>query len=148
VTKLKDFNEVIDRLILPINGKEYEIPLITVEGRARWEQEQARKDGDGVEPLSDDEFEHIFAGDVIDQMRADNVPDFSIQRALQTAFMYAIAGVDSAEIMWETGGSPKAIEALVQARLPNRASRRSKSTAAATTTRRPASGSGTKPHRK
>ncbi len=98
--------------------------------------------------MTDPEFEHIFAGDVIDEMRTDDVPEKAIDRVLQTAFTYALTGRDAAEIMWETGGRPKAVEAYVKAHLPNRASRRSTSTGAASTTPSPKRGSGTKSHRK
>jgi hypothetical protein len=146
----KEFNDLVDHLVLPINGKSYEIPLVTVEGRMKWEAVQADvpEGEDPPTPLTDDEFEHIFMGDTIDQMRADNVPDLAISRALSTAFTYAVAGKDTAEIFWETGGHPKALKAYVNAHLPNRASRRSQSTGAANTTQSQRRGSGTKSRKK
>jgi hypothetical protein len=150
VVAFQEFNDVVDHLILPINGKEYTIPEITVEGRIRWEQAQAEtpEGEEPLPPLTDDEFEHIFMGNVIDEMRADNVPARALDRALSTAVTYALAGKDSAQIFWETGGHPKAIEKYVREHLPNRASRRSQSTGAASSTRSRKRGSGTKSRKK
>jgi hypothetical protein len=150
VVAFQEFNDLVDRLVLPINGKEYTIPEITVEGRIRWEQAQAEPpEGEtGPPPLTDPEFERIFMGDVLEQMRADNVPARAVDRALSTAVTYALAGKDSAQIFWETGGHPKALEKYVREHLPNRASRRSTSTGAASTTRSRKRGSGTKSRKK
>lgn len=146
MAKFADYNEVVEKLELPINGKTYIIPPVTVQGGARWVEAQSGEED--VQPLTNDEFMHIFLGAAYDDMVTDEVPEKAINRAAQTALANHTAGMEVAEIMWTTGGYPKAIQAYVKAHAPNRASRRSKSTGAATATRSRASTSGTSSRKK
>lgn len=97
----------------------------------------------------DDDAETAFyrriLGDVYDQLVADGVSWPKIQIVAQTAFFWIASGKEMAEAFWRSGGDPKASSASAA---PNRASRRSTSTAAARTTKPRASTSGTKSPRK
>lgn len=126
MTDFKDFNDLIEPIILPIGGKQYTIPPVSAEDGIRFKI--ARSGVEGAPKITDDDFERIFLGDVRDEMIADNVPAEALNRALATALTDHSAGRDAARIMWETGGDPKAAAAYVKAHAPNRASRRSKST--------------------
>lgn len=127
MSEFSDFNDLYDPLILPINGKEYQIPPASFEAGAR-----INGIIDGAEQLTDEEFFRLLLGDVFDDMVADKVPSEAITRAGQTALADFRYGRGMAETMWKTGGDPKAIQAL--APKPNRAARRSKGTAAANKT--------------
>lgn len=144
MTQFKDFDELADPLILPIKGKLYTIPPVGAADGIRFNlaADPTVKD---ASPISDEEFFRIFLGTAYDEMVADNIPGAALIRAAYAALADFQSGRGAAVIMWETGGDPKAIEAYSRAHAPNRAARRSKPTAAANSTKRPASTSGTKP---
>lgn len=126
MSDFSDFNELYEPLVLPINGKAYTIPPLSF---------TAGGIVNGVidgEKLDDVEFFRlILSPEVFDRMVADNVPDLAIVRAGQTALADFKYGRAMAGLMWKTGGDPKAVQTLAT---PNRAARRSKSTAAASKT--------------
>jgi hypothetical protein len=138
----KDIEQLIEPLTLPIRGKNYEIPLMGVLDVARYEEALAEPE---KSPLTSEEFERLCLHDVYDEMLADNIPSTFIVRAAYTSLADAIRGRGTAEMYWETGGDPKAIQARVQAALePDQTT----PPAEAPTTRRRATGSGTKTSRK
>ncbi|MBS0231726.1 MAG: hypothetical protein JSS52_11295 [Proteobacteria bacterium] len=122
MSTFSDFNELYDPLVLPINGKEYQIPPASFEAGAR-----INGIIDGAEQLTDEEFFRLVLGGVFDDMVADKVPAAAITRAGQTALADFRYGRGMAETMWKTGGDPKAIQELLAPK-PNRAARRSKGT--------------------
>ena len=131
MTQFKDLAELLDPLVLPVNGKTYKIPAVSFEAGVRI-------DGilDGPEKLTDEEFYRLLLSDaVFDQLLADGIPSVWIDRIARTALTDYKAGRDMAVKMWETGGNPKAVAEYDRQNAPNRASRRSKSTAAARKTR-------------
>jgi hypothetical protein len=132
----KDIEEFIEPLTLTIRGKEYPIPALGSIDGIRLSEHLANPD---EEPMTDDEFKKFMLGAAYDEMTADNVPPAYIARAAMTALAEAQAGRAIAEIMWETGGYPKAVRSLAEAKLAAMTP-----PAAATTTKRRASGSGTK----
>jgi hypothetical protein len=143
-----DYTEYLEPLELPIRGKRYTIPPMSFESGLRL---APLLEGKPVEGLDDDELEALLLGSAAAEMRADNVPADAFNRAYLTALAEYKFGRDAAEIMWATGGDPKAIEAQAKARAnraQRRASKRSPSTAEATTTKRPASTSTTRTSRK
>jgi hypothetical protein len=136
----KDYSEIVESLTLPINGKNYSIPPVGIADGVRL---QAIFDPDTASEMTDDEFRTILLGDAYDLMLADNIPGNAVARATFTALADFQRGRATAEIMWETGGDPKALEAWTAANT-NRAQRRSASTAVESKTPKAASTSGTK----
>jgi hypothetical protein len=139
VGKFADFEQVYEPLVLPINGKEYTIPAVKGIDGLRFNAALAtptKDTSDGApEVFSDAEFTSMLLGDVYQQMIDDGVPEAAVKRAQLTALADFQVGRDAAEMMWATGGDPKALTQYVRDHAPNRAARRSKSTAAAAKTR-------------
>lgn len=131
MTQFKDFAELFDPLVLPVNGKEYTIPPLSF---------QAGVTVDGIlaggEKMADEQFYRLLISDALfDQMLADGLPAVAIDRVGRTVLTDYKYGRELALTMWETGGDPKAVEEYKKAHAPNRVSRRSKSTVAARKTR-------------
>ncbi len=142
MSKFEDYEKVVDPLILPIRGKEYTIPEVSLSDGLRY---TASKDDPDAPPLEDDVFLHMFLGAAYDEMVADDVPAAAILRAASTAFADFERGRATAEIIWATGGDPKAVTAyLTPNRAARRASQRSTGTGSAKKTPSPASTSSTK----
>lgn len=150
----KDLDEFLDDgssgLELPIGGKVYKVP--DLDGpTGLWAERLAaalgRDDDDGADAL-DDGDERILAermlGSALEEMVSDGVAWPKIRIAGMTAFFYHVDQPEAARRYWEAGGNPEAAgPAQEEGTQPNRASRRA-SAAAARTTRKRASGSGTK----
>jgi len=143
--KFQDYLEVVEPLELPLNGKVYRIPEVSREDGIRFRM--AVDEAEGFEPLTDEETFRIFLGSAYDEMIADKVSQAFIQRCLDTAMADHLSGRLVAEIMWTTGGDPKAVKQYVTDNAPNRAARRATNTAAATTTKSPKRGNGTSSRR-
>lgn len=135
-----DYVEFLEPFVLPIRGKEYTIPPISLEAGLTM---SAIAEGEKSN-LTDDEFNRLVLGSAYDEMRADAVSEDVILRAVLTAWAEYKYGRVAAELIWKTGGDPKAIEALTNRATRRKASKPSTSTAAAGTTKRPASTSGTR----
>lgn len=142
-----------DSITLPVPGKDgtkdYVIP--SVDGKTGlWAQhlleevERAREDGNPDAGKLDDGDERLLyermLGPVLGTMLDDGVRWQTISHAAMTVFFWTTAGRDAAIKYWKAGGSP---ERLRSAGSPNRASRRA-SAAAANTTRKQGSTSGTR----
>lgn len=135
----KNYNDVADRLVLPIGDKEYTIPEVGMaDGLRLSEMFEKQAAGEKFDPIPDDEFNRMLIGDVYTELLADNVPASAVRRIILTALADFQRGRAVAEVMWETGGDPKALETYVRT-VTNRQQRRT----AAHTTRR--QGSGTTP---
>ncbi|GAA0426583.1 DUF7426 family protein [Leifsonia naganoensis] len=139
-----DYAEFLEPLVLPIRGKKYTIPPISLEAGLTM---STIAEG-GKSNLTDDEFNRLVLGATYEEMRADAVSEDAILRAVLTAWAEYKSGRVAAELIWKTGGDPKALQAQVEL-LTNRATKRkaskpSPSTGAANTTKRPASTSGTR----
>ncbi|WP_181034118.1 hypothetical protein [Arthrobacter sp. GMC3] len=148
----KDLRETLDStLSLPIGGKEYVIPPINAEVGLRMQDimnvaakaAQAKKDGKEYvmterdeELLSDDEEISIYRdaiGEAWDEMTEDGVTWEEMKLCALTAIFHATQGPEFAEEYFNSGGKVQA---------PNREARRMATrtrTAAATTTKNPAS---------
>jgi hypothetical protein len=144
VTQFKDFEELVDPLILPIGGKAYTIPAVSYEDGIKFNL-AINPTATEAQMISDPEFMTMFLGPALEEMIADKVSAPAINRAAMTALADFQRGRAVAEVMWETGADPKALIDYVASHAPNRKARRSKSSAKATTTKPPASTSGTKP---
>lgn len=126
----EDYTEFIEPLVLPIRGKGYTVPPMSLEAGLRLKPFLEGKIPEGI---TDDELAHLTLGAAYDEMVADTVPPAAIQRAMLTALAEYQSGRGAAEILWRTGGDPKAVESEVR-KVTNRAQRRSKVTGAANTT--------------
>ena len=127
---LRPLEDIIGPLIVPVRGKEYTLPAITLSDGLKIHA--ARNDG---APLLSSDLYRIILGDTHDQMLKDNVPGDVIDRVFWTAYTDFTSGRDSAEEVWENG-LPKALRDAakeVLKTLPGGAS----------TTQQPASGNGT-----
>ena len=131
----QDFDR--DPLKIPIRGKVYEIPELGAKDGARIRLEQDPKTAKG---MTSEELRRIVLGSALKQMIADNVPQPAIGRALMAAITDAERGRTAAELMWNTGGDPKAITETVKTLI----SETSTSTDEDSTTNSPASTNGTK----
>jgi hypothetical protein len=143
----QDYTEFIEPLALPIRGKVYTVPPMSHKDGLRLTPILL---GEGVpNGMTDAELLRITLGAAGIEMQADGVPADAIDRAMMTAIAEYKFGRGAAEVMWKTGGDPKAIQALT-----NRAQRRTKvpkqspSTGEADMTKQPASTSTTKASRK
>jgi hypothetical protein len=103
----EDYQQVADFLTLPINGKKYRIRPVGMADGVRF---KAVRSGELDEIIDDVEFNRIFLGDSYHEMVADNVPKDALERASLTALADFEIGRGTAEIIWKTGGSPKAIQ--------------------------------------
>lgn len=122
----EDYTEFIEPLELPIRGKLYRVPAMTLDAGLRLKPFLEGKIPEGI---TDEELARLTLGDTYDVMVADNVPAAAVQRAMLTALAEYESGRTAAEILWRTGGDPKAIESEVR-KVTNRAQRRLKSTGA------------------
>jgi hypothetical protein len=146
-----DYFDLVDPLILPIRGKQYRIPPVAADNMARWTtfrsdtlpRIQAGETVPDSEIVTDDDFFRMFLGDAYEQMRADSVRLDVILHAARTAHTDALHGRDVAELVW-ADTNPKAPAAPPQTAPTKPKDRKpSRSTAAAGSTRRRASTSGT-----
>lgn len=150
----KDLDEFLtgsSGLELPIGGKVYAIPDLDgptgLWAQRMWEDiGRARAGGDEEAGKFDDADERLLVermlGSALEEMLGDGVTWTRIQTAGMTAYLYFAVGEEAARKYWEAGGDPEAMSPATETP-PNRASRRA-SAAAARTTRKAASGSGTK----
>jgi hypothetical protein len=121
-------------LVFPIGGKNYALKPVNIPNGIILQKMLA---GDKqYAKLSGVELWKLVLGDLYDEFIADNVPAQACVRAGIAALAEYQYGRVMAEAAWEAGSDPKALEAYMESRMPtNRASRRSKSTGAATKTR-------------
>lgn len=146
----EDLTEYIEPVVLPIKGRRYTLPEVSYEDGLRI---TAALNGRPDPSLTDEELHRILLGDAEQQMVADGVSAEWRGRAYLTAMSDLLHGRFAAEIMWKTGGDPKAIRDLTDSVAPNRAARRkaskqSPSTAADASTKQPAPTSGTRSRKK
>jgi hypothetical protein len=130
-------------LEFPIGGKTYVLPEYSIPAGLKLSDIISGKDKDG-EQLAGEALWRLLLGPLWDEMIADGVPLRAATRAGITALADYQYGREFAEATWEAGVDPKVLAAYMDQPTPNRAQRRSKSTAAATTTKPRASTSGTK----
>jgi hypothetical protein len=137
----KDFDEVADPLAFPIKGKVYTVPDISIANGLRI---------NSGEDMADEELFRALLGDVLDELRTDDVPADAFSRLFMAALTDIRVGRAAAQIVWETGAVPERLAARVEA-ANNPNSKTSSNSAAETETPSPASSSttptptGTKP---
>jgi hypothetical protein len=131
-------------LAFPIGGKVYTVPALGLQESIRLERllsgDEKFPDGAPAEDLW-----KIVLGPVWDQMVEDNVPSPAAARAGMAALTDFRLGRDAAEAAWEAGDNPEALAAAMAAKATQTstpkpaASKRSRGTASATPTQKPAS---------
>jgi hypothetical protein len=142
-------------LLIPVGDKVYKIRPLTAETvvilqNARAAVSAARAEGKGLEDLSDVKVEGLdeeetqeqaqrrIFGDTYDELVKDGVSAIGMFRMTQVIMTWTFSGIEAAKAYVATGG-----KALT---MPNREARRTATrnrTASATTTREPASATGT-----
>jgi hypothetical protein len=120
-------------LVFPINGKTYTLPPIGIEDGIRIAEGVSGKNEE-FQNLRADELWRLLLGPLWDQMIADGVPLRAATRAGVTALADYQYGRTMAEAAWASGANPEALQKYLTEKLaPNRAARRSTSTAKAST---------------
>lgn len=131
----RPLEEVLGPITLTIKGKDYTLPVVSMEDGLRLHTVLA---GDDKDAKWTDLFD-ILLGDVKAQLDADNVGAIATDRVFFTALADFKEGRDSAEEVWEHGIPKEWVAVLTKAveqaqkTLP----------VVASTTKRPASGNGT-----
>lgn len=153
---LKDLRSVLDGTIsLPIGGKTYKVPPISIEAGLRFQEllgiaAKAKKAEDtgtefeltdlDTQVLTDQQERDLYSealGDVYEELIADGVSFDELKMAAMYVLIKSVQSEETAEAFWNNGGKAPA---------RNRAERRTATrtrTGAATTTRKPASRTGT-----
>ena len=134
---LRPYEDIVGPLIVPYRGKTYELTPVTLNDGLRLHKALSSE-----EPIQWGDLIPMLLGDAYQTMVDDHVPPAVIDRALWTALADFQHGRETAESVWENGVPKEVLESLTtiveeQAKTIQQA--------AATTTKRPASGSGTKP---
>ena len=147
LTELGDFLDPV--LQVPYQGKKYQIQPVSAQTGLRFQKllavgVKAAQDGEldpaSIELVSDEEelgFYEEVLGDTYEELLAGGVTASALKAIGSTAFIWTTQGFDMAKGFWDAGGKSPA---------PNREQRRTATktpTAAARTTRKPSSASGT-----
>lgn len=133
-------------LAFPIGGKTYTLAPLSIPAGLKLAGVVSGEDTEFLESKTE-ELWKLILGPLWDEMITDGVPLAAAIRVALTAYAEHTEGRATALIAWETGGDPKALEKYLSPE-PNRASRRSPSTAKATTTKPRVVSSGTSSRKK
>jgi len=133
---LPPYEEIIGPLVIPVRGKEYPLPPVSLQDGLRM---HAAAHGGADLSLAD--LTTIILGDVRQQMLDDGVPVTVIDRALWTGIADYQQGREMAEHVWEHGVPKAVMEDLVKIL----AQARTTPVDAGSTTPPPVSGTTTKP---
>jgi hypothetical protein len=115
---MRDWRDIHVALVLPINGREYKIPPISVETGAliRIAQSDDATAAVAATGQLNEDFNQRMLGDAYGQMVADGVPEVAVVRAATTALVDHNHGRVAAVAMWETGAlDPEALAAFMAA---------------------------------
>jgi hypothetical protein len=130
----RDLTDIIGPIALPIRGKTYTLPEISLEDGLRMHSAAANN---SALPLSD--LIRIILGDIQQEMLDDHVPLGVIDRALWTGVADFQSGREAAEAVWEHGVPKAVLETLLRPLTEALTTQ----PAEASTTKPPASGNGT-----
>lgn len=133
----RPLEDIIGPITLPIRGKNYTLPTVSLEDGVRMHQAAA---GGSELPLAD--LIIIILGDVREVMISDGVPLGDIDRALWTGVADFQSGRAAAEAVWEHG-VPKEILANLLKPVQEAAAALTTPQDGEPTTKLPASGNGT-----
>lgn len=138
---MKSWDEVQkDQLEFPIGGKTYVVPELSYQSMLTLERAKAGEKTH-LDDAPPEETWRIVLGHVWDDMVADDVPGEALMRAGLAALAFFQFGLETAEAIWESGVDPKALTEAMRA--AQAGSTQSPSTAAASSTRKRASSTGT-----
>jgi len=101
----KEYEAFVEPLALPIGGRVYVIPPVGIRDGLKLATALEGKDT----KLSNEEFSRLLLGAAYDELMEANVPAPAFGRVIATALAEYQGGRATAELMWETGGDPKAI---------------------------------------
>lgn len=104
MSEFPDLDSFFEPIVLSVHGKKYALPRVSAEGGIKYQVSKDPKN----KPLTDPEFDQIFLGDVGERMLADGVQPSDIQRARLVAYADFSRDRQDAEMLWRTGGDPKA----------------------------------------
>ena len=133
---LRPYEDLVGPLVIPVRGKKYPLPTVSLQDGLRMHAATTKG-----EPITTADLTEIILGDTGRQMLEDGVPAAVVDRALWAGIADFQQGREAAEQVWENGVPKAVLEELVTALKQAQTTR----TDAVTTTKRPASGSGTKP---
>lgn len=116
---MKDFTEfATGPLRLPIGGKLYTIPPIDIATGLLLRKAVTDQDAKALEDLAGTDEEAGYRrilGAAYEEMKTDGVPFDALDRAYLTAVTDHQRGRVIAEVVWEVGHDPKAIQGLMSA---------------------------------
>lgn len=129
MTELSDYNKFSEGpLVFPINGKKYVLPEVSIPDGLALAGAIAGKDK-AAGRKSGESMWRLILGPLWDEMIADGVPLAAATRVGITALADRQYGREFANVTWETGADPKALQPYLEATAPtNRAQRRLNST--------------------
>lgn len=115
----KDFKDLEPNpLMLPINGKTYKIsPVSAADGLRVWKYIRTGKKSDGTDAKVED-IAQLLLGTTHRQLIADNISYRALNRVYTTVIADFTNGRAAAELMWETNGSPKALDSILETNSP------------------------------
>lgn len=110
----RDFRDIMpDPLRLPINGTVYEVPEVSAaDGMRAWRYINTGKLPDGSAAKVEDIARLLLGSKLHRRLIADHIPYVALNRVYTTVIADFTSGRRAAELMWETNGSPKALEHL------------------------------------
>jgi len=106
----RDFTDIVGPIVLPIKGKRYTVPTLTIEQGIHLHKVMTP---DADESMTDPEFYEFLLGDAHKEMVKDAVAPEIIARAAFVALADWQSGRPAAELIWEQGIDPKALQAAV-----------------------------------
>lgn len=111
----RDFQKIVQPMVLPINGKGYTVPFLSIPAANRLREQIAPSAAS--EPMADLDFCRLMLGDAFDEMAADDVPSAAMSRAAVTALADFQRGRVVAEVVWEAGDDTAKATAALERRL-------------------------------
>lgn len=102
----RDITDIYGPIKLPIRGKEYTLPALTIEQGLHLRNVL---DKNHEATLDDEAFYTLLLGEALPAMRADAVQPDIIARAAFAALADFQSGRPAAEAIWETGLDPKVL---------------------------------------
>jgi hypothetical protein len=133
----KPFEEIVGPITVTIRGKDYTLPDVSLADGVRIH----RMGTEGAEDTTFGDLYRIILGPLQDELDADGIPAGTIERLFYTGLADVRGGRDAAEYLWEHGVPKEALNQIKEAAV---AQAQTTPQAAESTTKPPASGSGTK----
>jgi hypothetical protein len=107
----RDITDILGPIALPIKGKTYTLPVLTIEQGIKLHKIMDPKD---EATMTDPELYAFLLGEAHAEMAADNVAPEVIARAAFVALADWQSGRPAAEVIWEQGVDPKALMKAIE----------------------------------